>query len=109
MKFLFELLGKLFNRDWMLKTGIFSKGISFRIATLGMLVAFFTGLYSVINGAANALSYVMPQYLVIASTWIIPNNWNECLTAYVVCYSGIAIYRWQKTYLSTGSSPVNYS
>ncbi|WP_447824955.1 DUF5455 family protein [Aeromonas salmonicida] len=95
--FFTNLLGKA----QMLQAGNFAKDVSFTLAIASLFVFLFSGMWAGLRGITQALNILLPSWATIPFTWIIPNNFNTCVSAYVAGYVVIALYRWHMRYLST--------
>lgn len=67
-----------------------------KVAGWAALTALIAGLYAAVNAVILGLSLVMPYYLLVGASWFIPDNFNECVTAYLAGTTLITLYRWQR-------------
>ena len=74
---------------------IFKKGALRRVAAWTTLIALIAGLYVAVNAIILGLVFIMPDFLVIAASWIVPNNIKACITAWLTGTTLISIYRWK--------------
>lgn len=89
--FLARLFGK--NADFLI--GMFTKRTAITVSTLAVIVAMFTTLYATVTGILNGIAYVMPYYITVPASWIVPDNFNELTTAYIGFRIALALYRWK--------------
>lgn len=67
-----------------------------KLSAWAALAALIAGLYAAVNALIFGLSLVMPNWLVVSSSWVIPSSFDETLTAYLAGTTLIALYRWQR-------------
>lgn len=67
-----------------------------KVAGWTALTALIAGLYVAVNAVIAGISLVMPRYVVVASSWVIPDNFSACITAYLTGTTLISLYRWQR-------------
>lgn len=104
--FFTNLLGK----SQMLQAGNFAKGVSFSLATATLFVFLFGGMWATLRTITQSLSVLLPSWATIPFTWIIPSNFNACMSALFAGYVAIALYKWHIRYLSAvGQSPTRFS
>lgn len=60
------------------------------------LTALIAGLYAAVNAVIWGLSLVMPNWLVVSASWVIPSSFDETVTAYLAGTTLISLYRWQR-------------
>ena len=67
-----------------------------KVAGWAALSALIAGLYIAVNAVIIGISIVMPHYVVVGASWIIPDNFSACVTAYLAGTTLISLYRWQR-------------
>jgi|GEM_PF-1294956 len=65
---------------------LFDRKIAFRIAAISAITTLIVGAYAAINAVLAGLSYAMPDAIDIAASWVVPSNFDECVTAIVSAY-----------------------
>ena len=61
-----------------------TKKLAVVVALIAAIVALTSAVYSAITGLFAGIEYVMPQAIVNASCWILPDNMKACVSAMVV-------------------------
>jgi len=67
-----------------------------KLSAWAALAALIAGLYAAVNALIFGLSLVMPNWLVVSASWVVPSSFDETLTAYLAGTTLIALYRWQR-------------
>ena len=99
--FLAKIFGK--NADYLI--GMFSRRTALTVASLAVIVGMMATLFTAVTAILTGISYAMPNEISIAMSWVVPNNINELLTAYIAFRMALALYRWkghQFTFASKG-------
>lgn len=100
----------LLGRAQMLQAGNFAKDVSFTLAVASLFVFLFSGMWATLRTVTQSLNVLLPSWATVPFTWVIPNNFNACLSAYFAGYVAIALYRWHMRYLATVKpSPTRFS
>lgn len=75
-----------------------TKYLSKRFLYAGVYVAAVSGLtataYLAIRAGASAILLAVPPNLYIASTWVVPDNWSECVGALIASEIVMMTYRY---------------
>ncbi|WP_071910106.1 DUF5455 family protein [Aeromonas sp. SCS5] len=75
---------------------IFKQGALRRVAAWVTLVAMMGTLFLGINGLLGALKMLMPTWMEIGMSWIIPQNFTFCITTYLGASALITLYKWHR-------------
>lgn len=90
-----NFLAKLFGKNADFLIGVFSRRTALTVATLAVIVGMMATLFTAITVILNGITYIIPNWLVISGSWVIPPNLNELLTAYIAFRMALALYRWK--------------
>lgn len=99
-----DFLARLFGKNADFLVGMFSKRTAMTMASLGILVGMMSVLYVTVTGILNGMSYIMPSYISVSASWVIPDNLNELITAYIAFRIALALYQWKGTQLKFATS-----
>lgn len=58
--------------------------------------AAFAALWLTVTGLVAGLQLVMPAFIVIPLSWVLPGNLTECVSVYLAVQTALAGYRWHK-------------
>jgi len=75
---------------------IFAAGALRRVAAWVVLGTILAGLFAAVNALLVGIRMVIPDWLAIASTWILPSNFSACVTVYLSATALITLYKWKK-------------
>jgi len=75
---------------------VFKRGALRKVAAWTALIGLIAALYLAVNAIILGLSWVMPDFLNISASWIIPNNFKSCVTAWLSGTTLISIYKWKQ-------------
>lgn len=90
-----SLLVKIGGKTLTTFLDLFTKSAWRKVAAWTTLVTLVTGLYATISGLLAALSYVMPETVSIAASWIVPDNAVLCITTYIFASTAITLFKWK--------------
>ena len=87
----------LFARPFFIAiVDIFKRGALRKVAAWSALIALIAALYLAVNAVILGISWVMPDFLNIAASWIIPNNFKACVTSWLAGTTLISVYKWKQ-------------
>lgn len=90
-----NFLAKLFGKNADFLIGMFSRRTALTVASVAIVVGMMATLFAFVTFILNGLSYVMPDFMNIAMSWVVPDNLNELLTAYIAFRVALALYKWK--------------
>lgn len=90
-----NFLAKIFGKNADFLIGMFTKRTAFTVASLAVIVGMMTTLFMAVTLILNSISYIMPEFVNIASSWVVPDNINELVTAYIAFRIALALYKWK--------------
>lgn len=90
-----NFLAKLFGKNADFLIGMFSKRTALTLGSLALIIAMFATLYTAVTAIISGLAYATPAAIVIGASWVMPDNINELLTAYIAFRVALALYRWK--------------
>lgn len=96
-----DFLARLFGKNIGFFADVISRKVAMTVALVGLLVTMMATVYTAITAIIAGLTYVMPDFMITAATWVIPDNLNECVFAYITSETVFAVYRWQKEQIKT--------
>jgi len=67
-----------------------------KLAAWATLVTLLIALYSAVQVILAGIYYAMPEAVQIGASWILPDNFASCVTAYYAATTAIALYRWKR-------------
>lgn len=89
-------LAKLFGKNLDFFADVITKRVALTAAVIGIIIGMMATLYAGVTAILNGIVYIMPDFIVTAASWIVPDNLNECVFAYLAAETAIAVYKWQK-------------
>lgn len=69
-----------------------------------VIAGFFAGLLFVVDGILDSISVVMPSILTTVCTWVVPNNFEACVSARLTAEVAIAVYKWKRDIALAGAA-----
>ncbi|XAG67415.1 minor coat protein [bacterium 19CA06SA08-2] len=75
---------------------IFKQGALRRVAAWVTLIAMMGTLFLGVNGLIGGFKMLMPTWMEIGMSWIIPNNFSVCITTYLAGSALITLYKWHR-------------
>lgn len=91
-----DFLARLFGKNIGFFADVISRKVALTVAVVGLIVTMMATVYTAVTVIIAGLTYVMPDFMVTAATWVVPDNLNECVFAYITSETVFAVYRWQK-------------
>lgn len=91
-----RLMMVLFRPFFIAIVDIFKRGALRRVAAWSALIALIAALYIAVNAVILGISWIMPDFLNIAASWIIPNNFKACVTSWLAGTTLISVYKWKQ-------------
>lgn len=88
-------LGSLFTSFAGFFSLWFTKKVALLLVAITASVALVYSLNSALAGFLAQISYTVPSYLLIASSWIVPQNFNWCVSAVIGAQVIRFAYDWQ--------------
>jgi hypothetical protein len=67
-----------------------------KIAAWTTLIGLLLALYAAVTVILAGIYYAMPDAIQIGASWILPDNFTTCVTAYYAATTAIALYRWKR-------------
>ena len=100
-------LARLFQRLFSKNLDFFSTALSrsggAKLLTWTFLTTIVGALYVSVNALLSSIAVSLPGALSVPMSWVVPNNAQSLLTAYVGFRIALALYNWQKTWIAGGA------
>lgn len=75
---------------------IFKQGALRRVAAWVTIIAMMGTLFLGVNALIAAFKMLMPTWMEIGMSWIIPQNFTLCITTYLSASALITLYKWHR-------------
>lgn len=75
---------------------IFKQGALRRVAAWVTIISLMGALFLAVNGLVAGIKILMPTWMEIGMSWIIPNNLTTCITTYLAASALITLYKWHR-------------
>ena len=95
MSKLFALFRAMFQGQLSFWTNMFEERVALRLAWIAFAVTLITSLYAMVNAIIAGISFAMPNWLGIPATWVVPSNFDECVTAYMSARVAVYVFEWK--------------
>jgi hypothetical protein len=67
--------------------GYVSQRAALRVAWVAFVASLVVAMFAAVNALISGLVVALPSNLVIAGSWVVPDNTNECLAAYLSAHA----------------------
>lgn len=88
-------LRSLFQGQLSFMTSMFDRRVALRLAWVSFAVSLLVAMYAAVNAILSGLSYAMPSAIAIGASWVMPDNFDECITAYFGTHIALYAFEWK--------------
>jgi len=96
MPLLAAWIGSLFGGIFTFFTALVGKKLAFTLALVTATAAAFAAMLAATNAAASSVVEIVPAFVAMPASWILPNNISECISARIAASIAIFAYRWHR-------------
>lgn len=95
MTAIISFLGSLLTGAFGFFTAVTAKEIALRSAFVAVAIGLLAALYGGLSSLISSMAAAMPSVVTAPISWIIPDNFVACVTAYMGAHLAIYVYEWK--------------
>lgn len=95
MSKLFSFFRGLFQGQLSFFTSMFEENIALRLAWIAFALTLIAAMYTAVNALIAGMAFIMPSYVTIPASWVVPSNFDDCVTAYFAAKVAVYVFEWK--------------
>ena len=93
-----QAIGLFFSSIFSGVVALLGAKVAIRIAVSVVFFAAFSAVLLSVKGIFLGLSYTMPAFWPTVMSWVIPSNFNACLSAILATKATVWFWEWKRYY-----------